>query len=365
MYGLEITLNSESRTESATYDYLEVYYKKNNSYYLVGKYGGMIANKVIIVPSLDFYIYWRSDGSQVYYGFKITSIRKVSNVSESGTSYTPKNVSVVELNGNDYPETAHPYTNNEQKIWHYKYENLSYCEAPAYFGVQIGQRHSVDDWGLQCIDVEIGTPAAKIKQISVVGRNGLLDLTESLTGSDTPKFENRPIRLTFVLIDKSMSRWATMDSIIKNYCHGKTMDIILDSDLGYRWRGRCSVTTTKEDAVYSKFTVEVDAEPFKYDVNGSDGNWLWDSFNFETGVIREYYNLEVSGSKTVTVIGSPIESVPTITVSADMTVRFNNVTYNLKTGSNKISDIVIVEGENKLTFSGTGVVTIEYKGVSL
>lgn len=237
--------------------------------------------------------------------------------------------------------------------------------APTYFGVKIGERHSADDWGLQCVDITIGAPTPKIKQISVVGRNGILDLTQALTGTDVPKYENRSITMTFILIDKSMARWATMDSIIKNYCHGRTKQIIMDNDPGYYWKGRCSVATTKEDAIHSTITITVDAEPYKYETNPMTSDWLWDCFNFELGIIREYSNIPVSGNKIITVIGTVIDVIPTITVSAAMSIRFNGKTYQLKSGSNILSDIVIKEGENALTFVGTGKVTIEYKGVSL
>ncbi len=363
--GLKVMLDSQSNTESVNYDFLEVYYKKNNQYFLVGKYGGSIAGKEILIPTFDFYIRWKSDASNTKYGFKISSIIQCDNIAESSIVYTPQSIIPIEKNESDYPETSHPYKDNENIVWHYTFEDMSYCDFPIYYGAKIGEKHTVDDWNLQCIDVEIGAPSAKVKQITVPGRNGLLDLTSSLTGSDTPKYDNRVVRLTFVLIDKSITRWSTVDSAIKNYCHGKTMDVVLDSDPGWYWRGRCTVTTTKEDAVYSKFVIEMDAEPFKYDINSSDSDWIWDTLNFETGVIREYRNISVSGSKTITVIGTAIESIPTITVSVAMILKFNNVTYNLKAGANKISDILIKDGENKLLFTGTGTVTISYKGVSL
>ena len=56
---------------------------------------------------------------------------------------------------------------------------------------------------------------------------------------------------------------------------------------------------------------------------------------------------------------------PMITVSKDMTVTFEGNTYNLKTGTNKIYEILISEGENTLTFTGTGTVSIDYTGGSL
>jgi hypothetical protein len=45
-----------------------------------------------------------------------------------------------------------------------------------------------------------------------------------------------------------------------------------------------------------------------------------------------------------------------------MTVRYDGKDYELKQGTNKIYDIVIKEGENPLMFTGTGTVTISYRG---
>lgn len=363
MNGLQIKLDSQSKTESVNYDYFEVYYKRDNKYYLVGKYGGSsIANSIILVPCLDFYVHWKTDGSSNYYGFKIASITPTENAVE-GTLYTPKALVPIEGTGLNYPETEHPYNVNEECIWHYVYEDLSYCEIQSISGAKIGDKHTAQDWGLQLTDVEMGDPSAKVKTVSVPGRNGVLDLTESLAGE--VKYNNRTVRLTFVLIDKSMARWQTMDSIIKNYCHGRVMDVILDSDAQWYWHGRCSVETTKEDAIYSRFVISIDADPYKYDINSTTTEWIWDSFNFETGIIREYKDIEVSGTKTITVIGSSTTIVPSITCSAAMTVTYNNVTYNLVAGKNKVADIQLHDGANSLTFRGTGTVTIEYRGLSL
>ena len=49
-------------------------------------------------------------------------------------------------------------------------------------------------------------------------------------------------------------------------------------------------------------------------------------------------------------------------VSAAMTVNYDGKDYELKQGTNKIYDIVIKEGENPLMFTGTGTVTISYRG---
>ena len=73
----------------------------------------------------------------------------------------------------------------------------------------------------------------------------------------------------------------------------------------------------------------------------------------------------VSGSTTVVIVGKHKKTYPTITASSAMTVAYNGATYNLTEGINKLYDMILDEGENTLTFSGSGSVLIEYTGGSL
>ena len=106
----------------------------------------------------------------------------------------------------------------------------------------------------------------------------------------------------------------------------------------------------------------MNADPYKYELTASDEDWLWDSFSFEKEVIRDYKELEVNGSLSLNVPGTQRWVIPEITVSAAMTVSYDGKDYELKQGTNKIYDIVIKEGENVLMFTGTGTVTISYRG---
>lgn len=127
--GLEVTFNSQFKTESVSYDYVEIYYVLNGTTYKLGKWGGTdLAGKTLQIPSNDFYLYWRTDGSSCsYYGFSIDSItyKKIENTNTTtGTipSYTPE-----EITGNTYPDSAFGsythgnYGNNVNKVWHYTY----------------------------------------------------------------------------------------------------------------------------------------------------------------------------------------------------------------------------------------------------
>ena len=40
---------------------------------------------------------------------------------------------------------------------------------------------------------------------------------------------------------------------------------------------------------------------------------------------------------------------------------FNKKTYNLVVGENQIDEIIFLAGDNRLTFSGTGKVTVTYQ----
>lgn len=127
----EVTFSPESRTESPSYDYVQFYYEVNGKVHASEQLGGAsLSNKVVYLPTNEFWIYWRSDHSnQNYYGFKITDIRKVKDMySEFGT---PKNLpsdagDTIIIDANTYPESSHlPYLANDRKLWKFNGSQLS------------------------------------------------------------------------------------------------------------------------------------------------------------------------------------------------------------------------------------------------
>ena len=120
--AIQIKFNSQCKTESVSCDYVEIYYKKNDVTYKLGKWGGTdLANKTVVVPSKDFYLYWHTDGSvHDYYGFSIDDISLVfkDETTTSSTANLP-NYNIEELTGKQYPESEHIYADNVNKLWHY------------------------------------------------------------------------------------------------------------------------------------------------------------------------------------------------------------------------------------------------------
>jgi hypothetical protein len=91
--------------------------------------------------------------------------------------------------------------------------------------------------------------------------------------------------------------------------------------------------------------------------------WLWDSFSFEDGIIRDYYDISVPGTLTIT--GRRKRVCPKFICSVAMTVSYLGNTYNLAMGENIVPDIFLGEGEHLLAFGGSGTVDVDYRGGSL
>lgn len=218
-----------------------------------------------------------------------------------------------------------------------------------------------DDWKIVAVKKPVFfEPELKSDYLDVPGRSESLDLTEVLTGY--PLFENRVGTIQFFLYDDSMPALSKLN-IIRNYIHGKKHKIILNNEPEYFYIGRLTVSESHPttEGEYAVFNLDYNLEPYKYEMTGSTEDWLWDPFNFETGVIREYGEIEITGSGTITVIGSRKPTVPKFIVSDDCTVVFNEAEYNLSEGTNIIPTIVLQEGEYEFIFSGNVSVTIEMR----
>ena len=143
------------------------------------------------------------------------------------------------------------------------------------------------------------------------------------------------------------------------------MKIVCDDDPAFYYIGRVSVDNWNSDGRVGKLVIKCTVEPFKYDIVSSDVDWEWDLFDFEQGIINETGELIVDGTRDVTLVCRRKRMFPTFIASADMSVIFEGITYNLKAGSQKVYDIFLCEGKNKLTFMGKGTVSINYIGGSL
>lgn len=231
-------------------------------------------------------------------------------------------------------------------------------------GVQIGKMHTLKDWGLGWTAIDLGFPEAKTYEQDIPGADGVLDLTEALTAGDV-KYKNRSLSLEFEAPDEDFYSWSSLISEIANYLVGQRLKIILDNDPQFYYMGRLIMDVEKTEKENSKLVISGEVDPYKYELYSSLEDWIWDTFNFETGIIREYKDILVDGSYTLNIFGLRKKSAPIIECSAPMQVTYKGGTYSLPEGKSKVFDIWLGAGENILTFAGTGIISVDYRGGSL
>lgn len=184
---------------------------------------------------------------------------------------------------------------------------------------------------------EIGAPSPKVETVDVPGSDGSLDLTEFF---GEVFYENR--ELTFDFSCKK-EPYLEVLSRFKNAVHGRKMKITLSDDPYFYYVGRVSVDAWKTDEGLGTVSATVDAEPYKYKAQ-------------ET-VIK----LDVSGSKAFTFFNLKKKVIPTFELSASMKITLGSTSVQASAGTYSNPSITFLEGENKVTFEGTGTVTVRYQ----
>lgn len=231
-------------------------------------------------------------------------------------------------------------------------------------GVQIGDKHTLRDWNLGWTAINLGFPEAKVYEQDIPGADGTLDFTEAMTAGDV-KYKKRSLSLEFEVEDKDFFIWSILVSGIANYLAGRRMKIILDNDPGFYYIGRLDIDVEKTEKSESKLVISGEVDPYKYELYSGLEDWVWDTFNFETGIIREYKDIKVEGTYNLLIPGLRKRIVPVIECSGIMQVSSQGQVHDLQPGKNKVFDIWLGEGENMLIFMGTGAVSVDYRGGSL
>lgn len=234
--------------------------------------------------------------------------------------------------------------------------------------------HSFRDYGLYPHEKPvIETPEIQKDEVEIPGRDGYLDLTESLDGM--VHYFNRDAEFSFVAIG-GRKTWDTIYKRLKNDLHGRIKKIVVDEEPDGYYYGRLTVEEPKYDDKkgIAIFTITGNLDPWKYDFSEDDGEWLWDPFSFVDGVIPNHRTYtftddpSTTDDRTVVLGGSRMPVVPDIYVSSgSLTVTYTvggtSKTVALDVGSNleKTPDLVLVDGKKTLTFTGNGTMQIKYK----
>lgn len=208
-------------------------------------------------------------------------------------------------------------------------------------GVFFGTIHSYNDLRLILAPFTPSPAKAQTNFLKVHGRDGYLDLTEA---NGEVKFDSREFTFRFTVAPNDEMTFDERVSFVSSLLNGKQCKITLDRDPDYYWLGRCVVDKYAQNKIIGEITVKATVSPYK----------LKQSITVVT--------VNLASTQTVELRNSRMTAVPTIEcTNGGVVATFNGKAYALEYGENKILGIRFTEGNNRLTLSGTGTVTITWQ----
>lgn len=170
-----------------------------------------------------------------------------------------------------------------------------------YHSVTFGEKNTWDDWRLVPSSRPVfNPPTQKVRTLDIPGGDGVIDLSQSLTGY--PVYQNRTGSIEFIVMN-DFKPWHMAYSDIMDYLHGQTMRAVLEDDPEYFYEGRFTVNAWKSDKDWSRITIDYDVGPYKWTRLSSIDDWLWNPFNFQNGVIRSALFKNIAVTTTVKQLG--------------------------------------------------------------
>lgn len=125
-------------------------------------------------------------------------------------------------------------------------------------------------------------PDVKTKTLDINGGYGKIDLTYALT--DYALFTTRSGSIDFTVLP-DYRPWNIAYTTISAFLHGKRIRMILWDEPNMYYEGTASVDKWKSDEHFSRITVNYEVDPFKMEVTSSIDDYLWDSFDFDRGIV--------------------------------------------------------------------------------
>lgn len=209
-------------------------------------------------------------------------------------------------------------------------------------GVKIGEYDLYADFEMILTDLEIEMPEVKTKYLALPLEDGSIDLSEVVTGR--PTYGQRSIRMTFKRRGTSAVEWLNVCSQIAAV-HGKRLNITLPDDPDYFYRGRMQCAPGEKEYGAGTYEITATCEPYKY-------------------AQQESSKVCSTGKTAVKNQGDRIVS-PTFTASAaGMTVSMNgSAAYSIAQVGKAVNipELLLLPGENTVTVTGTGGITLRWR----
>lgn len=235
-----------------------------------------------------------------------------------------------------------------------------------YHSINIGDVNTWDDWHIVPTSRPlVATPSVRESYVEIPGADGVLDYTEALAGK--PVYGQRTGSWEFIVIN-GYQDWTILYNIIRDYLHGKKFEIILDDEPDYVYTGRLKLNEWRSEEHWSVVVIEYNIDPYRRRKSVSVEDWLWDDLTFDSTAYLIYYGRFNVVDKTIRNIYNPssVSQPLYVSLTSDMNVYWYGTSVDLTAGIEINTGISLGTGDNLITFTGNGTVTILYeKGASI
>lgn len=190
------------------------------------------------------------------------------------------------------------------------------------------------EYGMILLDgYTLSPPEPKTYTVDIPGGDGVIDLTEGLTGDVA--YNNREQEFTFAIID--VDDWERSKTMISNFLHGRLYDYKITMDPEYTYHGRFTVeeyghAVYVEGGTVGSLKVKVSADPYK---------------------LKEHRVIETEaiGGKVIECTSGRKKVRPIITTNYEVLCNFNGDSFYVPKGSHRLSNVLFVEGINRIYFN--------------
>lgn len=212
-------------------------------------------------------------------------------------------------------------------------------------GLRIGNYNTAAElWTLTAL--AFSDPAQETNYVDVPGRRkGPLDLSAALTDGD-PVYGSRTLTATFESSEGTRLEREARISAMVNDLDGLRFNIVLPDDPHHYLVGRVSVAKLYNDLAHASVRVTATCEPWRYN-------------EAETVVALT----AATTAKTATLLNSGrLAVVPLLEVrGGDVVLVYGAHSWGLSAGTYALPDLLLLRGDNVVTYSGAGVLTFTYR----
>lgn len=187
-------------------------------------------------------------------------------------------------------------------------------------------------YGLILVDgYTLEPPEPKTYTVDIPGGNGVIDLTDALSGDTV--YENRSQEFDLYAI--GVDNFERLKTNVSNLLHGKAFDYKITMDPDYTYHGRFLVSSYVHSS-YSNdkvgvINIKIDADPYKYK---------------NQQVVR----VDAVGGKIVSCMSGRMRVRPSIETKGYLRVIFDGKKYELSQGTWAINDILFTYGTDEIYF---------------